>query len=139
MTLSEKSCFLALVIALALPTAAQARILPLDRAFPHGAVSWGYADGVVPQGGDFSSNEAPLGSPFEQVTFAYDTVRRELLVGCRGFGRTRVRVWLPRYQNRRTGRHGFRQLDCDGTQPWRVVFRGITPANVVEGKVTFEQ
>lgn len=132
MTLPRKNCCLAVLAALAFPAAAQARILPLERAHPNlSGAEWHYGQDVAPLVGITIDNRPidPVSYPWSQVTIAWNQANGDVLVGCRGGGRESVRVW--------TRGHGWGLVQCAGVQPWRVVLRGVSPAVHLDAYVTF--
>lgn len=125
---------IAVLAAIAFPAAAQAWVLPLERAHPNGGGGeWHYGQGVAPLNGLTIDNRLidPASYGWAQVTIAWDSVTGDVLVGCRGAASTResVRVW--------TRGHGWGLVQCAGTQPWRVVLRRIRPAVHLNEYVTF--
>lgn len=129
MSLPRKFCIAALTVAaLAIPSMAQARIVPLERAYPFGQTSYEYASGI-PLSGLTSNLVRPY--PWARVTIAYNTANGNVLEGCRGNGVATVRVWTW------TKGAGWDLTTCIGREPWRVVLRGIGPAVHVEAYVTF--
>ena len=119
---------LALTLALAslaAPAAASAKIIPLDRAYPSGKTE----QASLCCGG-MTSNIAPNHKWF-RVTVAYDTQLGEILVGCRGQGTARVRVWTFKHG------HGWDQMTCRDTQPWHVALKNVTPELGIQVYVRF--
>jgi hypothetical protein len=116
-------------ITLTLASAAQAQIVPLDRAYPSGNTLYTYTAGVPFSG--IRSNLTRYPHWF-RVTVAYDTTRRTVLVGCRGHGAAVVRVWTW------TRRLGFGVVRCRDVGSWRVVLRRVSPAVQVESSVRFQ-
>lgn len=114
--------------ALALPSAARARIVPLERAYPFAQQSFEYASGA-PLAGLTTNLVRPY--PWARVTIAYNTANGNVLEGCRGDGVATVRVWTW------TRGAGWDLTTCIGHEPWRIVLRHISPATHVEAYVTF--
>lgn len=125
---------IAVIALLAFPAAAQARILPLERAHPDtSGAEWHYGHGVAPLNGITIDSRFidSAGYPWSQVTIAWNDTNGNVLVGCRGGGVATVRVWT-------TG-HGWKLTTCTGHEPWIIVLRHITPAIHLNEYVTFQE